>query len=266
MSDFLVFTFLFAIGSMVGWGIEVIFRRFFSAHRWVNPGFLQGPCLPLYGASLCILYSLTFLEDDIPIDTVWLKKILLFVAMSIAITILEYIVGVVSIKVTKVRLWDYSNEWGNFKGIICPRFSFFWMILSAIYYFLINEHIQEALDWLSQNLAFSFGIGFFYGIFVLDLAYSIQLITKLKQFAEEKQIIITLSELKEDIHRQIEDEKQKIAEGKAELLLGKELFEQRKQNFLLALHSGKPLRESLEEYRKMYFEAEKIMSERRSKK
>ena len=56
MSDLLVFAFLFFIGSCLGWGIEVVFRKFFShsnpQHKWINPGFLAGPYLPLYGFGL----------------------------------------------------------------------------------------------------------------------------------------------------------------------------------------------------------------------
>lgn len=55
MSLFLTIAFLFFIGSMAGWGIEVVFRRFFSSanpeRKWINPGFLSGPYLPLYGFS-----------------------------------------------------------------------------------------------------------------------------------------------------------------------------------------------------------------------
>ena len=60
MSDLLVFAFLFFIGSCLGWGIEVIFRKFFShsnpQHKWINPGFLTGPYLPLYGFGLWGMY------------------------------------------------------------------------------------------------------------------------------------------------------------------------------------------------------------------
>lgn len=39
---------LFIIGGSTGWLIELVFRRI--AHgKWINPGFLSGPCLPLYG-------------------------------------------------------------------------------------------------------------------------------------------------------------------------------------------------------------------------
>lgn len=60
MNLFLTIAFLFFIGSMAGWVIEVVFRRFFSSanpeRKWINPGFLSGPYLPLYGFSLCVLF------------------------------------------------------------------------------------------------------------------------------------------------------------------------------------------------------------------
>ena len=42
MNLFLTIAFLFFIGSMAGWVIEVVFRRFFSSanpeRKWINPG------------------------------------------------------------------------------------------------------------------------------------------------------------------------------------------------------------------------------------
>ena len=120
MNLFLTLAFLFLIGSVLGWGLEVIFRRFFSAHRWVNPGFLVGPYLPLYGSSLCVLYLLAMLESLMPVENPLLKKIMLFVVMALAITALEYVAGLIFIRGMKIKLWDYSDRWGNIQGIICP--------------------------------------------------------------------------------------------------------------------------------------------------
>ena len=56
MNLFLTLAFLFCIGSVLGWGLEVIFRRFFSAHHWVNPGFLVGPyrcTAPVFACCIC---------------------------------------------------------------------------------------------------------------------------------------------------------------------------------------------------------------------
>ena len=227
MNYFLILTFLFAVGSVTGWCIELIYRRFVSQKHWVNPGFLAGPCLPLYGFSLCILYLLAQLEDHIPIDHVIPRKLLLFLLMGTAITALEYAVGRVMIAATHVRLWDYSECRGNIQGIICPQYSFYWMLLSALYYFLVHPHILEALEWLSQNLAFSFGIGFFYGILVIDFSYSAQLVAKIRRYADEQQIVVRLEGLREHIRNELEA---------------------RRPRFLLSLKTDRPFNEILEEY------------------
>ena len=78
-------------------------------------------------------------------------------------------------------------------------FSFFWLLLSATYYFFIHPYILNSLDWLAQNLAFSFIIGFFFGIFVLDLVYSLRLVRRIRLFAAEHQIVVRLEELKANI-------------------------------------------------------------------
>ena len=108
MNRFIILTFLFAVGGTVGWGIEVIYRRFVSQKHWVNPGFLTGPCLPLYGFSLCILYSMARMESYISANEVWKQKLLLFILMAVAITALEYVVGRVMISVEHIRLWGNS--------------------------------------------------------------------------------------------------------------------------------------------------------------
>ncbi len=203
MNLFLTLAFLFFIGSVFGWVLELFFRRFISAanpeRKWINPGFCTGPYLPLYGFGLCILFLIASLEDTTAIqDPVW-EKVVLFAWMAVCMTVIEYIAGIMSIKIAKVRLWDYSNEWGNIQGIICPKFSFFWAVLGAAYYFLIHPHILGALHWLAQNLAFSFVIGMFYGVFFVDLAHSVNLVTKLKKFADENDVIIKYENLKAHI-------------------------------------------------------------------
>lgn len=67
------------------------------------------------------------------------SKLLLFLVMAIVMTLLEYIAGLIFIKGMKVKLWDYTNEKFNLQGIICLRFSVYWAILGAVYYFLIHR-------------------------------------------------------------------------------------------------------------------------------
>lgn len=229
MNIFLILAFLFSIGSIIGWGIEVLFRRFISAKKWVNPGFLVGPYLPLYGFSLCILYLLASLDVYLPIENKTVQKLLLFVLMSLCITLLEFAAGMIFIHHMKIKLWDYSNEPGNLFGVICPRFSLAWMLLSAVYYFLVHPYILNALRWLSNNLAFSFCIGFFYGVFILDVAYSINLTSKIRAFAAEKEIVVKYDEFREHIRLFREEHREKV-------------------HFLFSLPASSQIRSQLSEY------------------
>ncbi len=213
MNLFLKLSFLFFIGSLSGWILEVLFRRFLSEanpeRKWINPGFCTGPYLPLYGCGLCLMYLIASLEQLNLIAEPIFQKLLLFFIMAICMTVIEYIAGVLSLKTIKVRLWDYSNEKGNIQGIICPKFSLIWAALGALYYFLIHPHILEALSWLSKNLAFSFVIGLFFGIFIMDAAKSVQLIAKLKEYAEENNVVVRYEAIKAHIRIRYDETKQR---------------------------------------------------------
>ena len=187
MNLFLTLAYLFFIGSVLGWVLELFYRRFISGanpeRKWINPGFCVGPYVPLYGFGLCILFVLAAIGDAHGVHTVG-DKLLLFLGMSVSMTAIEYIAGIMSLKIMHVRLWDYSNQWGNIQGLICPQFSLIWAAASAGYYFLVHPHILDALQWLSENLAFSFQLqikaqeyypGFTRHIYLQSLRYNLHL-------------------------------------------------------------------------------------------
>jgi uncharacterized membrane protein len=214
MGIFLVIAFIFFMGSLLGWVIELFYRKFISKanpeRKWTNPGFLVGPYLPLYGFGLVTMYILSqidvsFVENEV------LKQVILFVLMALAMTLIEYIAGIIFIKGMKVKLWDYTHEWGNIQGIVCPRFSFYWAVLSAIYYFLIHPHILNSIYWLAEHLAFSFFVGFFYGIFLIDVTYSMQILVKIKKFATDHGVVVKYQELKRTIRLAKEEYKEKAS-------------------------------------------------------
>ena len=213
MKFFLVITFLFFAGSLIGWLIELIFRRFFSKNnperKWINPGFLTGPYLPLYGFSLVILFLLSYIDVSF-IPNPHLQKVVLFALMALCITFFEYIAGMIFIVGMKIKLWDYSKNWGNIKGIICPQFTFYWWLLSASYYFLIHPKILEWLFWFTNHIEFSFVVGFFYGVLCVDLSYTLKTMTRIRRFARENKAIIRLAELQQHIRIKSEENKEAI--------------------------------------------------------
>ncbi len=200
MGMFLTLAYLFFIGSVLGWVLELLYRNLSKPHqKWINPGFCTGPYVPLYGFGLCILFLLATLEEyHLIANPVW-NKVLTIVAMAVCMTLIEYIAGIGCLKIMKVRLWDYSGLWGNIQGIICPIFSLAWAALGAVYDLFVHPHVLHALHWLSQNLAFSFVIGMFFGVFLIDVAHSAQIVSKMKKFAEENQVVVKYENLKHHI-------------------------------------------------------------------
>ena len=214
MNLFLTLAYLFFIGSVSGWVLELFFFFFFSGsnpeHRWINPGFCTGPYLPIYGFGLCALYLFALLGNVTGFDDSISGRALLFLGMALSMTAIEYLAGIMLLKWAKLRLWDYSKLWGNVQGLICPLFSCFWAMLGAGYYFFLHPRILHALAWLSANLAFSFVIGLFFGVFLVDLASSAHLAARLKTFAEENGVVVRYETLKAYIRSAQERASQRI--------------------------------------------------------
>lgn len=236
----LTLAFLFFVGSTVGWVLELFYRRISSGFRgegkWINPGFCTGPYLPIYGCGLCALYLLANLEERLP----WMNRVVTLLLMAAAMTAIEYVAGLWCLKRNKVRLWDYSGQWGNLQGIICPKFSLYWAVCGAVYDYLLHPWVLAALDWLSRHLAFSFVIGMFFGVFIVDFAHSAQLVSRLKAFAEENNVVVRYESLKLQILQSQERAKEKY-------------------HFFRPFHSQLPLGEHL---RQMADTLEKRKSER----
>ncbi|MBQ9673895.1 MAG: putative ABC transporter permease [Ruminococcus sp.] len=210
MVVFVKYTYIFAVGSVVGWLVELLYRHFVSnpkvngKRKWVNPGFLTGPYLPLYGFSSCILYLLSGLDSYISIDNSVLRIIVLLVMMAICITVIEYIAGMIFIKRMKIMLWDYSRNRFNIQGIICPLYSFFWLLLGAFYYFAVYPYFITTVEWLFEHIIFCFFVGMFLGVFILDLVQSLQIMIKIKQFAEDNNVVIIYEEFKANLRERAE--------------------------------------------------------------
>lgn len=236
MEFWLQMSFLFFIGCFGGWGAEVLFRKFCCPdtnpeHHWINPGFLTGPYLPLYGFGLTAMYLICSIPWEITVR--WKLAVVVVLTITVAMTVIEYIAGLIFVRGMKLKLWDYSDLPGNIQGIICPQFTALWGVCGAVYYFLIHPYIQHALDWFGRNLAFSFVVGFFYGVFTIDLVYTTQLVHKIRAFAKENNLVVRYEELKADIKERAQRQKQRMS-------------------FVFAFRSGEPLLAHLERYAKQY--------------
>ncbi|MBR3204483.1 putative ABC transporter permease [Candidatus Saccharibacteria bacterium] len=204
MDIFLETVLIFFLGSTAGWVIELFFRRI--VHRkWVNPGLLIGPYLPIYGFGLVLMTFIYLIFKDISPN-----PIIIILLMGVMMTLIELIGGEIGLK-NGVRLWDYSDRWLNYKGLICPLFSAIWTVVGAVYYFFLAPQINDTLIWFSHNLAFSFVLGVFAGVITIDLFYSLKLYNKIKKYAKENNFVVKYEQLKMDIKERQKERKEKYS-------------------------------------------------------
>lgn len=205
MKYLVIISTLFVIGSLLGWCIELFFRRYVSQKKWMNPGFLTGPYLPIYGFGVILLYGLS--NIPLGIDNGFVEVLIRIIIIGVAMTLDEFIAGLIFIKGFKIKLWDYSNRKGNIMGIICPIFSLIWLAVGSLYYFLLNPFLVQSISWISENLIYTYFVGGVVGAMVVDFAYSIHLATKLKEFKEYRDL--RFEEFKKELKKKLDSLKSK---------------------------------------------------------
>ena len=235
-SVLMIVIFIFGFGSSTGWVLEVLFRRFISANnpekKWINPGFLVGPCLPIYGFGLLVLFVIS-LVPELSVQrgqrVTWHGILAAIVIMGVMMTLVEYIAGIIFIKRMNLKLWDYSDMKGNIKGIICPQFSLIWTVMGALYYFFLQPYVIKLVEWLYDNVGFIFFIGMYFGVLVVDLCYSFNIAGKIKAYAKDNAIVVVYEEFKKTVSRYNEEHNIK-------------------NRFFMAFGSGLSVREHLDAY------------------
>ncbi len=126
--------FTFACFSIAGWILEVCYRSI-AANKFVNPGLLRGPYLPLYGAGALLLIMVISLLGRSFI-------VIKIIGYFIATTGLELISAFTAQHFFNTSLWDYSDQSFNYKGHICLKFSIYWVILAFVFEYFIMPFYQ----------------------------------------------------------------------------------------------------------------------------
>ena len=220
---FLLYLFLFLMGSVLGYGLEVLFRRVFTAKKWVNPGFMRGPWLPLYGFGVIIMFTIVillltalpslsffnpfgnydFLDGENGPNVADLLPISI---MACSMILLEFIAGLIFVKGFKVKLWDYTNMRGNIMGIICPQFNLIWFALAVIFYYGINPFVYKAalasFEYMFggeggvAHFGFIFFLGLVYGIMLIDFISSAQVFARVRAWAKQSGLAARYDEMR----------------------------------------------------------------------
>lgn len=77
---------------------------------------------------LCFL-AVGAINEFLPWEMPFIKQM---ISGCLIITALEFVTGCIVNLRLGWAVWDYSDRWGNFLGQICPLYSFYWFLLSAV--------------------------------------------------------------------------------------------------------------------------------------
>ena len=187
---------LFIIGATVGWTVEFFYRRI-KHGNWVNPGFLAGPTLPLYGFGLVGMYLIASI--DFGTASEFLQKFISIIILCIVVNSMAFITGLVFTQFFKVRLWDYSDRKGNVKGIVCPLFSLIWSVIVAVYCLFFHDLLTGVISGLTDNSVLVLIIGIYIGIFIIDNVYSFNVVARIGKWAKDNGFVIKYERLKDTV-------------------------------------------------------------------
>lgn len=135
--------FLFYFYCFGGWCFESVFVSL-KSRKWVNRGFMRGPFLPLYGtgAIMMLVVSMPFVDNIL----------LTYFAGVVGATALEYVTGVAMEALFKMRYWDYSGRFMNYKGHICLRSSIAWGFFTILMTRVIHRPIEQLMYAMPEKL------------------------------------------------------------------------------------------------------------------
>lgn len=189
---FFKYLFIFALFSIVGWILELFYRSF-TTKKFVNPGFMSGCVVPLYGFGAIILNFICMYVSKLNFNY---KIILVFIFSMLLLSFLEFICGFIMLKYFHIRLWDYKEYKINYKGFVCLNFSLLWALLGVFYYIWIHPYINNiSLNFINSNAGIYF-LGIFSGIFLIDLSVSIKLLNRLTKYANELKENLNIEKIK----------------------------------------------------------------------
>lgn len=117
------------IGGIIYGGLELLFRGY---THWTMV-LLGGICFAAIG----------LINEIIPWEMPLSVQML---CGCIIITALEFCCGCIVNLRLGWEVWDYSDEWGNFLGQICPKFSLLWYFVSFIA-ILLDDWLRYKLFW-----------------------------------------------------------------------------------------------------------------------
>lgn len=163
---------IFLFFSIFGYLFETICAYIFKTG--FSSGILYGPWTPVYGfGTLIIMILSNKLFQNLHLNRI-LETIIVFVCVTIVLTILEWLSGVLIEKLFSITFWDYSNYRFHIGKYISLEMSLLWGVGSIILIYLVIPYVIEFIKKIPFYITMILS-----SLFVIDLIVTI--INKLRK-------------------------------------------------------------------------------------
>lgn len=143
----------FFLYCILGWIYEVTLALIYG-WGFVNRGFLFGPYLPVYGvgALLLLLCLKRFMAKKRYLGKVPITPVLVFLLVILITTVLEYCTGAALWAMFQKRWWDYSQDFMNLNGYVCPRTSIRFGFGGLFFLYVCQPLFEKAYRAIPQKV------------------------------------------------------------------------------------------------------------------
>ena len=133
----------FLIYSILGFLLETI-RSFFVNSKFTS-GIMYGPWTPIYGLGIVLIILISnYLFSHLHLSR-WVETLITFIVITLVLTLLEWIGGVLIEKIFHVVFWDYSKEAFSIGKYISLSKSLIWGVGSIIFIYVLKPLLEGVI-------------------------------------------------------------------------------------------------------------------------
>lgn len=162
---------------------------------------MKGPWLPLYGSGAVMVLFVTMPFEQYPVAV--------YFAGAVSATILEYITGVVMLKLFKVRYWDYRYLKFQFQGHICLRSTIAWGFLSILMVYVVHKPVAAFIATWNPEFLSVF-------TFVVTICMVYDFANAFRDAMDLRTLVIKAEELAKQLNAALEEEREELERKAAE--------------------------------------------------
>lgn len=133
----------FLLYSILGFLLETV-RSFFVNSKFTS-GILYGPWTPIYGIGIVIVILISnYLFAHLHLSR-WVETFITFVIITLILTLLEWVGGILIEKIFHTVFWDYSKEAFSIGKYISLSKSLMWGVGSILFIYVLKPLLEGVI-------------------------------------------------------------------------------------------------------------------------